>query len=78
MCIMYKVFNKVFKIVVSFFIFQLLTFWYSFQANCFALEDNVLNIFWLMKILEAQEQTVSLSIFGYLSWVEFRLSGFMQ
>ncbi|XP_068758501.1 uncharacterized protein C12orf56-like [Montipora capricornis] len=27
------------------------------QANCFSLEGNVLNIFWLMKILEAQEQT---------------------
>lgn len=27
------------------------------QANCFSVEDNVLNIFWLMKILEAQDQT---------------------
>lgn len=33
----------------------------SFQANCFSVEDNVLNIFWLMKILEAQDQTVSVS-----------------
>lgn len=30
------------------------------QANCFSVEGNVLNIFWLMKFLEAQEQTVSL------------------
>ncbi|KAJ7353843.1 hypothetical protein OS493_032118 [Desmophyllum pertusum] len=29
------------------------------QANCFSMEDNVLNIFWLMKIVEAQEQTKS-------------------
>ncbi|PFX30130.1 Uncharacterized protein C12orf56-like [Stylophora pistillata] len=27
------------------------------QANCFSVEDKVLNIFWLMKIVEAQEQT---------------------
>jgi len=27
------------------------------QANCFSMEDNVLNIYWLMKILESQEQT---------------------
>lgn len=27
------------------------------QANCFSVEGNVLNIFWLMKFLEAQEQT---------------------
>lgn len=27
------------------------------QANCFSVEDNVLNIFWLMKIVESQEQT---------------------
>ena len=34
---------------------------FSFQANCFSVEDNVLNIFWLMKILEVQDQTVSVS-----------------
>ena len=33
-----------------------------FQANCFSVEDNVLNIFWLIKIVEAQEQTVSISL----------------
>lgn len=27
------------------------------QANCFSVEDNVLNIFWLMRIVEAQGQT---------------------
>lgn len=27
------------------------------QANCFSVEDNVLNIYWLMKIVETQEQT---------------------
>lgn len=27
------------------------------QANCFSVEDNVLNIFWLIKFVEAQEQT---------------------
>ena len=32
-----------------------------FQANCFSVEDNVLNIYWLMKIVETQEQTVSTS-----------------
>ena len=32
-----------------------------FQANCFSVEDNVLNIYWLMKIVETQEQTVSIS-----------------
>ena len=34
---------------------------FSFQANYFSVEDNVLNIFWLMKILEVQDQTVSVS-----------------
>lgn len=28
------------------------------QANCFSVEDNVLNIFWLIKMVEAQEQTI--------------------
>ena len=43
----------------------------SFQANCFSVEDNVLNIFWLMKILEVQDQTVGISyqMFG----VNYRL-----